>query len=232
MAISFHAAATAGGSSTAALTGTCTSLAVTKGDLIIVCMATTGDATTSVTDSSNNIYSPSGTFSDNAGSASVNIWKAWANATGTITTITGNWTPTTRWSMVAASYTGVPQTKDFAGKNSTTSTTVTLTVTIEDNNNWLIIGGSARGTGTYANTSPTTTVRTSKAGAGTTTPGAFIADATNTTAGNSLTVSVTTSSAAWASSGIEITTVPDIDGWQEGQLDPPGLREPIEIVGY
>lgn len=230
MAITFHAVATSGGSTTAGTTGTCTSLAVTKGDLIVVCIATAGSTVRSVTDTSNNIYSPAGIFANNGGSASANLWKAWALTTATITTITGNWSPTSRWSMVAASYTGVPQTGDFTGVNTATSATITGSDTLEDANNWLVVGGSARGTGTYTNASPSTRVRTSRAGGGTTSPGACIADATNTTA-TTTTVSVTTTSAAWASSELELKLVPKQE-WVYGEKDAPGLREPIEIIGY
>jgi hypothetical protein len=148
MAISFHAAATSGGATTAATSGTCTSLAVTVGDLILVMIGTIATTITSVTDSSGNSYSPASTYI-NTTTVSGQLWKAWANGTGTITTITGNF-GSSRWGMIAGSYTGVPQTADFSGTGTATSATPALTITTEDANNWSIAGICVRGSTTIA----------------------------------------------------------------------------------
>lgn len=229
MAVSFHAVATSGGSTTAATSGTCTSLVVTAGDVILVCIATITTTISQVTDTSSNIYTPCTTFV-NTGTTSCQIWKALAKTTTTITTITATF-GNSRWSMVAASYSGVLQTGGFAGTNTGSASPATGQNVIEDPNNFFILGGSARGTVTY--TANTGNLRTSRAGGGTTSPGAFIADNTSASGGATVTVSVNlSSSASWGTTEVELFNVPKLETWHVGQINPPALQEPIEIVEY
>lgn len=219
--------ATSGGSTTAATSGTCTSLVVTKGDLILVFIGTIATTITSVTDTANNKYSPASAFV-NTGTVSGQLWKAWALTTTTIATITANF-GSSRWGMIATGYSGVPQTKDFSGTATGSSATPSLTDTLEDANNWVVTGLCVRGSTTI--TANTGNLRTSRAGGGTTSPGIAIVD--NTAASGSVVTSITITSASWGATGEQFATVPAQDFIQAGfQNDTLQEINPVSILDY
>ena len=227
MAISFHTNASSGGSTSASTTGTCTNLVTTVGDLILVCIGTINTTISSVTDSATpaNSYSPATIFIANASSVSCQVWKAWAQSTATIATITATF-GSSRWGMIAASYSGVPQTLDFAATNTSSSATPSLSVLTESNNNWLVTGFGVRGSTSI--TQATGIIRTVRPGGGTTSPGIALVDLIRTVTGVD-TNSITITSAAWAATGIELNTSPFMkDRW--GQEEP--VIWPISVIPY
>jgi hypothetical protein len=188
------------GSSTAATTYTIAPTGISAGNTIIVAVATVNTTSNQPTDTLGNTYVSLGTVLSSGSTDRITLWGCvYSNgASPSITCTFGS----SRYSIVVWSYSGVGgfnTGNEKTNTGSSTSWTVTLPNALASGS-WTLAAGGTYGTSTFPGTGLTGNLRTSLAGAGSTTPGACIMDATGLTCAQTL-----GTSNAWTAVAVEMT---------------------------